>query len=180
MRQLPEIFRNAVPRISKSSKQLAWLTLIIVLFNVACGGAEKRSDSGGVSTQSAATETQMLSGVYSIAFNVTGSTANAIANVVEGGKSLLPAIRIAKANPGTSTPSGVSINSINFPTSSQCEKAAVPFPCALVSYATVGASGNLLSSNQRGYGVQDGDKWLVAKKTYCKQLATTQQGIDGC
>ena len=58
------------------------------------------------------------------------------------------------------------VDSVSFPSAEDCDLAGEKVPCAEVIY-TVASNGQVLLPAQKGFSVQQDDKWVMSRNTFC-------------
>jgi hypothetical protein len=138
----------------------------------ACGGGSS-SSSSTTTTQSPAQATAAITTNWTAFFNGANPDANSKLALLQNGNKLSAQFNKNLNNPAAATTAGKVTNVALLP-SSQCQQAAVPSPCAKVSYDLVARStGAPLLAGQTGYATFQNGKWLISQNTFCALISLT-------
>ena len=133
----------------------------------ACGGGSS-SSSSTTTTQSPAQATAVITQNWTALFNGSNPDTAAKLALLQNNAKLKDQFNKAYGtNPSTAMTSA-KVTSVTVLSASQCQQAAVPSPCAKVSYDLVNnQNGSALLPGQTGYAVYQNGKWLVSQNTFC-------------
>jgi hypothetical protein len=109
--------------------------------------------------------------VYATLFDFANHSVDAKTAVIQDGRTLHTAIAEALSSPLAKKATGAKVSAVQLLSSSRCGEAALPSPCAEVTYNLLGPSHKpLFASPSTGYAVYVRGRWLVAKSTICGLL----------
>jgi hypothetical protein len=143
----------------------------IALVAAACGGSS--SSSSTTTTQNPAQATAVITQNWTAFFN-GGSTDNASKLVLlqNNGKLAATFNKNFVGNQSTAAMTAAKVTNVTVLPASQCQQAAVPSPCAKVSYDLVNRqNGSPLLAGQTGYAVYQNGKWMISENTFCALIA---------
>lgn len=156
------------------------LALVLAVLAGACG-------SGGPAQMDPAKAKAAIGRAYATLFNFANRDVEAKTAVIQDGSSLRTAITQALSSPLAKKATGAKVSAVQLLSATRCGEAALPSPCARVTYDLLGPSARpLFTTPSTGYAVHVRDRWLVAKSTICALLglfysASGQQGQPpGC
>jgi hypothetical protein len=132
----------------------------------ACGGGSS-SSSSTTTTQSPAQATAAITTNWAGFFDGGNPNSNAKLLFLQNNGKLTAVYNKAYNNPAAAMTSA-KVTNVNVLPSSQCQQAAVPSPCAKVTYDLNNRqTGAPLLAGQTGYAVNVNGKWLVSQNTFC-------------
>src|SRR5437879_10572024 len=138
----------------------------------ACGGGSS-SSSSTTTTQSPAQATAAITANWTAFFNGANPNASSKLALLQNGNKLSAQFNKNLNNPAAATTAAKVTNVAVLP-ASQCQQAAVPSPCAKVSYDLVSRStGAPLLAGQTGYAVFQNGQWQISQNTFCALIALT-------
>jgi hypothetical protein len=129
----------------------------------------------GASSMTTATKaqsaTKAIEAAYATLFNLSNKNLAPKLAAVQSGAALQQALTVALASPLAASASGAKVQSVTKLSSSACAAAGLSSPCAKLTYSIQAKSGPALESGLKGYAVQVGGTWVVAKTTLCSLLS---------
>jgi hypothetical protein len=157
---------------------LSVLALLPVTAAAGCSSSTSGSTTTSLPATSAPTTTESPSAVrhqvehvYATLFNFGDKSVSAKTAAVQDGAGLARAFRQALSSSLAKEATGARVRSVDVLTVALCGQAAVPAPCAKVTYDILGAGGKpLFPTSSVGYSVETNGRWLVAKSTICSLL----------
>ncbi len=105
-----------------------------------------------------------IAGVTTVYESFFGSTGNAAQ--IQGMNPQLQTAYTKSRSGALGKGSSATVKSVVLQTTAACQTAAVPSPCAEVTYNIL-VNGTVALPNATGYATVVGGKWLVAKATFC-------------
>jgi hypothetical protein len=143
----------------------------IALVAAACGGSS--SSSSTTTTQSPAQATAVITTNWTTFFD--GNNPNSgvkLALLQNNGKLAATFQKNFAGNASTAAMTAAKVTNVTVLPASQCQQAAVPSPCAKVSYDLVNRqNGSPLLAGQTGYAVFVNGKWQISENTFCALIA---------
>lgn len=147
----------------KAVAEKVGVALCTLLLLAACGSSSPK--------MSPATAKADISRSYAAVFNFSNKSVSAKTSVIENGSSLKKAIAQALSSSLAKTATGAQVVSVKLLGATACSQAALPSPCAVVTYNLLGTNRKpLFTTPSSGYAVFVSGKWLVAKSTICGLL----------
>ncbi|HWC38890.1 MAG TPA: hypothetical protein VG476_10190 [Acidimicrobiales bacterium] len=144
---------------------------MIALVAAACGGSS--SSSSTTTTVNVAQATTVITTNWTTFFD-GGNPNNAakLALLQNNGKLGATFQKNFAGNASTAALTSAKVTSVTVLPASQCQQAAVPSPCAKVSYDLVNRqNGSPLLAGQTGYAVFQNGKWMISENTFCALIA---------
>lgn len=109
--------------------------------------------------------------VYATLFDFANHSVTAKTAVVQDGSTLRAALKEALSSSLAKEAAGAKVLNVQLLSSSRCSQAALPSPCAEVTYNLLSPSHTpLFVTPSTGYAVYVRDHWLAAKSTICGLL----------
>ncbi len=144
----------------------------IAVMLAACSSGSS-SSSSTTTTQNPAQATALITTNWTAFFN-GGNSNNASKLVLLQNNGKLSAVFYKNyANPAAAT-TAAKVTNVAVLSSSDCQSAAVPSPCAKVSYDLVNrTTGAPLLAGQTGYATFQNGKWMISQNTFCALIALT-------
>jgi hypothetical protein len=140
------------------------VALVLAVLAGACGSGRPAQTS----PQEAKTA---IGRAYATLFNFADHDVEAKTAVIQDGSALRAAITQALSSPLAKKATGATVSAVQLLSAARCGEAAVPSPCARVTYDLLGPSGRpLFTTPSIGYAAYVSDRWLVAKSTICGLL----------
>jgi hypothetical protein len=159
---------------------VAPVLLAVVLATAACSGASTTTaTSGPTTTFDQATAQSDINQSYDTLFNLANKSVAPKIEVIQDGRSLTAAITQALRSSLAATAAGAKVDNIDLLDKPGCQAAAVPWPCAKVTYDILGTNGQPILPNATGLAVYARGRWLVAKNTICGLLSLLDQQGSG-
>lgn len=125
----------------------------------------------GSGPPSAAQSQRDIGHAYGTLFDFADHNVSAKTAVIEDGASLRRALTAALSSTLAQKAVGADVVHVHLLPASGCVDAALPSPCAEVTYNLLGAGRRpLFATPSTGYAVWQGGRWLVAKATICGLL----------
>jgi hypothetical protein len=142
---------------------VAALTLVLA----ACGGGGS-SSSSTTTTQNPAQATVLITQNWTALFNGGNHDTAAKLALLQNNAKLSAQFNKAYGSNSSTAVTAAKVNNVTVLSPSECQQAAVPSPCAKVSYDLVNSqNGSALLPGQTGYAVYQNGKWLVSQNTFC-------------
>jgi hypothetical protein len=143
----------------------------IALVAAACGGSS--SSSSTTTTQSPAQATAVITTNWTTFFDGNNPNSGAkLALLQNNGKLGATFQKNFAGNASTAAMTQAKVTNVTALPASQCQAAAVPSPCAKVSYDLVNRqNGSPLLAGQTGYAVYQNGKWMISENTFCALIA---------
>ncbi len=139
------------------------LVAVVAIVVSACG-------SGPSQTQPARAKAA-IGRAYATLFDFANHSVKAKTALIQDGSALRTALREALSSSLAKEAAGAKVSAVHLLSKSGCDDAALPSPCAEVTYNLLSPSHKpLFASPSSGYGVLVHDRWLVAKSTICGLL----------
>jgi hypothetical protein len=125
------------------------------------------SSSSTTTTQNPAQAQAAIATTYNSFFDGGNPNSNAKLTLLQNNAKLASVYNKAYNNPAAAM-TAAKVTSVAVLPASQCQQAAVPSPCAKVSYDLNNRqTGAPLLAGQTGYAVNVNGKWLVSENTFC-------------
>jgi hypothetical protein len=147
------------------TRSARWVAVLATSLALAGVGAAAAGASSTTTTSKSATKS--IQSAYSALFNLSNKQTAPKLAVIEDGAALSPALSEALSSPLAAAAKGAKVDSVTMLKATQCTAAKVAAPCAKVVYDILAASGPALLKGSKGYAVNVGGTWLVAKPTVC-------------
>ena len=149
---------------------LAALTAVVL---AACGGGGSSSSGTTTTTQSPTQAMQQITTNWTAFFNGANADNNSKRALLQNSQKYAAPFNKNFNNPAAATTLG-KVDSVSLQTPSQCQQAALPSPCAKVTYDLVSRqTGAPLLANQTGYAVYQNGQWLISGNTFCALIMLT-------
>lgn len=108
---------------------------------------------------------------YATLFDFTNHSVTQKMAVIQDGSTLRKALTDALSSSLAKNAAGAKVSAVHVLTASGCQSAALPSPCAKVTYSLLSPSHTpLFATASTGYAVYVSGRWLVAKSTICGLL----------
>ena len=147
----------------RARSKLGAVLVGVALLGAACGSSPARV--------SPAKADAAIGHAFSTLFDFSNHSVTAKTAVVQDGGTLHTAIAEALSSSLAKQAAGAKVSAVRLLSKTSCTQAAVPSPCAKVTYDLLGPSGTpLFATPSIGYAVEVGGHWLVAKSTICGLL----------
>lgn len=154
-------------RVTSRRVRSGTVALIIVLSIPFLAGACGSSPA----TPTGAQAKVAIARAYATLFDFANHSVHAKTAVIQDGGTVRTAIAEALSSPLAKKATGAKVSAVRLLSSSRCGEAALPSPCAEVTYNLLGPSHKpLFASPSTGYAVYVRGRWLVAKSTICGLL----------
>ena len=142
--------------------------LVAVVLGLALGTA---ACSSGPAQIEPAQADAAIGHAFATLFDFSNHSVEAKTAVVQDGSTLHTAIAEALSSSLAKEAAGAKVSAVRLLAKTSCTEAALPSPCAKVTYNLLGPSGTpLFTTPSIGYAVGVGGHWLVAKSTICGLL----------
>ncbi len=125
------------------------------------------SSSPSTTSINPATARTQITIAYRSFFDLSHSSIQAKADVVQGGATIKSDIAAILQSSLAKDAGGARVLSVVLYSKSECTNQALLYPCALVGYDILSPTGSVLQGPGKGYAVFSAGKWLVAKSTAC-------------
>ncbi|HXX89721.1 MAG TPA: hypothetical protein VEI83_05815 [Acidimicrobiales bacterium] len=165
MNQQPDAASTG-PSTTTRRRRWGWTTAVLATAAVATAACSS-SSSSTTPPPNPATAQSDIGVVYGTLFNLASKNASKMEASIQGGSALTTAINEALSSPLSTSATGATVTSATILSSSDCQAAKVPSPCAKVTYSILGPGGQVLLPNSTGYAAYVNGHWLVAKVTIC-------------
>lgn len=152
---------GAAPR--RRWAQLLASALVAAVLLAACGS--------GPATMNPSQAKAAIAHDYATLFNFANHSVDDKLAVIQDGGVLRTALSGALSSTLAKSAAGAEVSAVQLLSASRCKDAALPSPCAKVTYNLLSPSHTpLFATASTGYAVYVSGRWLVAKSTICGLL----------
>jgi hypothetical protein len=136
----------------------------------ACGGGS--SSSSTTTTQNPAQATALITQNWTLFFDGGNPNSNAKLAILQNNGKLGSTFQKNLAGQPAAAMTAAKVTNVTVLPASQCQQAAVPSPCAKVSYDLINRqNGSPLLAGQTGYAVYVNGQWRISENTFCALIA---------